>query len=274
MTAMKRISMPPVVRLVGEVEHPDFRETVGLIRAQSRPLTAMDESPDVMIVVQSRPGSVNPRIVETFRRTAPLAGVAAVVGSWCEGETRTGRPSPGVKRLYWYEFPGWWNRQLALRAAGKCPDWARPDGLPAQASNAQASERDANDCPPRRGLVSLYVAARETADAIAVVLQRAGFATAWQPHGASTPTIRGAIAGIWDGGQLNERESDDLSNYCRRLAAEGAPVVALLDFPRRDRVDRAVEIGVAAVLGKPWFNNELVERLQSLTEQRELVRAA
>ena len=47
---------------------------------------------------------------------------------------------------------------------------------------------------------------------------------------------REIAAGIWVGGQLSEDESKRLARFCSHLAEANAPVVALLDFPRSDRV--------------------------------------
>jgi hypothetical protein len=112
----------PNVWLVGEAEHADFAEAVALLRATANVGPGL---PEVVVVAQGRPGVVRRQEWMRLRRNAPLAGFVSLVGSWCEGETRTGRPMAGVERLYWYEFPVWWRRQLALRAADRCPEWAR-----------------------------------------------------------------------------------------------------------------------------------------------------
>jgi hypothetical protein len=269
MPRTKQIVMPPAVQVVGDMDHADFRDAIGIVRAQARLVAREAEPCDLIIFVQSRPNSICAKHVEALRRASPLAGVIALVGSWCEGETRTGRPLPGVERLHWYEFPAWWRRQLALRAFNRCPDWARPD-----TSRLRAITGDAAMSAPNRGLAILRVPSRETAAVLADVLHRAGYATAWQRNARSTNTIRGAIAGIWDGGQLNDHEADDLGKFCGPLARSATPVIVALDFPRRDSVDRALELGATAVLGKPWINAELVETLQSICESKKLARAA
>src|SRR5215475_14097263 len=126
----KPISIRPTVLFLGDTEHADFRDAAELLRDGSNsPVTPT--SPELIVVAHSRPGAVCTEQIETVRRTWPLASIVVIAGSWCEGELRTGRPWPGVHRLYWYEFQEWWHRQLKLRAAGRCPDWARPaDGLP------------------------------------------------------------------------------------------------------------------------------------------------
>jgi hypothetical protein len=112
------------------------------------------------------------------------------------------------------------------------------------------------------------------------VLQAAGYATVWhrtRQHGAY---VRGAVAGIWDAGQLNENEAVELAAFCRRLNRFRTPVIAILDFPRRHLVELAKEIGAAAVLGKPWLNDDLlatidhIQRTDSTSDKKTHNRAA
>lgn len=270
MTTTSDIATRPAVQLIGDVHHPDFREAIELLRNDAELTPSASTAPELIVLAQSRPGTVGHREVERLQRNSPLAGIVALLGSWCEGETRTGRPWPGVERLYWYEFPSWWRRQMAFRAEGRCPDWARWGD--SRFRIADCGFRIASRT--NRGLVIVRVARRETADVLADVLQRAGYATAWERPGFSTPVIRGATAGIWEGGQLNEFEAGDLAAFCQRLARDAAPVITLFDFPRRDGVERALEIGAAAVLGKPWLNSALIETLQSVVEKEKFLRAA
>jgi hypothetical protein len=109
---------------------------------------------------------------------------------------------------------------------------------------------------------------RDTAAALADALRQAGYATVWKPPGRSMGVARGAAAGIWDGAQLCEREEVSLSAFCRELARDLAPVIALLDFPRRDRAQRARQLGAAAVLGQPWLNIDLVATIEEFMMDR------
>jgi hypothetical protein len=271
---MKTIGMPPAVQIVGEISHADFRDAANLLRAQGRLVTAGGEPPELVVLAQSRPGAIAARRVEALRRRAPLAGFVALVGSWCEGEARTGRPWPGALRLYWYEFPGWWRRQLTLRDAGFCPDWARPinAGFQNSAVTVGTGELGNSRSPP--GVIIVRTPHRDTADALASVFHRSRYATVWEPPGRSSPIVRGATVGIWDGGQLRDDEAVELAAFCRRMAKGGAPVVALSDFPRRDCVQRAMEAGAGIVLGKPWLNADLVDAIQFAVLGRQAARAA
>jgi hypothetical protein len=264
-TLTRRITLPPATMLVGDVAHRDFDEPVGLLRAESRLVDCIAQSPELIVVCQSRPGTVSKSLVESWRRSAPLAGVVALAGSWCEGETRTGRPLVGVDRLYWHQFPAWWRRQLSLRAAGYCPAWAG-------ANSTRISEPGRPR--PRPIVVAIRTDVRETADSLADALNDAGIASTWQCRLNRVTTVRGATAGIWVGGQLSDSEVADLRAFSRSIASAQSNIVALLDFPRRDSVDRVREVGAAAVLGMPWNNTDLITTIDTLVDHAPLRRAA
>jgi hypothetical protein len=238
-----------------------------LLRAEA---AVVESGPaELIVIAQERPGVISQRQVELLRREMPLAGVVVLAGSWCEGELRTGRPLAGVQRLYWYEFPIWWRRQMGRRTAGLCPDWATSfdRGVQRTLGNAECGVISS----PNRGSGVVLLAAShwDVADALGDVLQRAGFSTVWERPTRPSADVRGVVAGIWEGGQLDAGEEARLGAFCDRLRRDGAPVIALLDFPRRDRVDRALELGASGVLGKPWETGALVGAIQRFGAQRD-----
>jgi hypothetical protein len=260
------------VQLTGKCDHPDFADAINMLRASA---ALVLDSPELIVVAQSRPGEIGSREIERLRRRSPLAGVVALLGSWCEGETRTGRPWPGLERVYWYEFPAWWRRQMALVQSGRCPDWARAVSGDMRCTEYRvlSTEYGVRSRPlSHNGLVVIHVARRDTAEAFSDVLQRAGFSTVWQKPGQGRPVVRGAAAGIWVGGQLSEAEANELRTFCRQMEHEAAPVVAMFDFPRRDCVDAAVKLGATTVLGMPCCNSALIKTLdrQIVTSRRRL----
>jgi CheY-like chemotaxis protein len=268
----------PMVWLIGDAGHLDFRGSVELLNATAtviqfkdaqeawREPIGLDRHPAVIVFAASRPGMMHARDAEQLRRCLPLGGMVALLGSWCEGEARTGRPVPGISRCYWYDFPNWWRRQLELLASGHCPDWALP---------ATADDRDCAKTWPRQvsettaGLIVLRTTCWETGDVLADVLRASGYATAWAPRGGRGASIRGAAAGIWEGRQLDEPELCQLAEFCEQLATDEAPVIAIADFPRRDRCEAAIQAGAAAVLGKPWLNADLLGTLERLTQRKD-----
>ncbi|MCC7475661.1 MAG: hypothetical protein IT425_09710 [Pirellulales bacterium] len=270
------VSRPPVVRLEGQIEHPDFRESLALLARTSRLTTSAEQSPDVIVVAQSRPGTASRALLESFKSTAPRAGVVVLAGSWCEGELRTGKPWPNVPRLYWYAFPTWWNQQLARRTAGGDPCWLMQTApLFVEESNpVNPMSAATNRGELMRDLIHVSSRDRESAAAIADALQSTGIVTVWRRPGQQIPASSSAVAGVWDGGQLTESEARDLATFCGRLAGHGASVVALLDFPRRDRVDLAYRLGAHAVLGKPWLAADLADCISAAATATQTNKAA
>ena len=55
---------------------------------------------DFFVLCRSFPSEFSPADVERLRRIAPLAPIALVAGSLCEGENRTGANFPGTRRFY------------------------------------------------------------------------------------------------------------------------------------------------------------------------------
>lgn len=267
---------PPNVLVVGAIDHREFCDVRRLLENDANVVGRAATSAELVVVAQDRPGIVRSETADELRAQWPLAGIVALAGSWCEGELRTGRPWAGVHRLYWYEFPNWWRRQLAARAAGRCPDWCRSLDFGLRIACGEPGR--AADCglktSPQYGLVVIQSPRRENADALSDALNFAGFATVWQRTASIRPHIRGPVAGIWDGAQLNEREEATLAAFCDQLTGAGVPVLAILDFPRRDRIDRAVQIGATAVIGKPWLNSNLVATLDTITAASQGARAA
>ena len=274
----------PHVCLVGEHGHADFAGVVDLLHGEAELSFDADTRtcPELIVVARSRPGVVSVRYVEQLRRAAPLAGVVALLGSWCEGQARASRPVHDALRLYWYEFAPWWRRQLELRTAGGCPDWARP--AEEKLRSHLRHNLDATLCTRYsvrgarlaacKGLIVLEAPRWETAETLALVLERAGYSTLWHPPGGKVPFVRGVAAGIWDGSQLDDREAHDLAMFCSRLARESAPVIALMDFPRRDRCEIAGQAGAAVVLGKPWNNADLMTSLDAAIQNAQTAGAA
>lgn len=179
---------------------------------------------DRVILCQSRPGELPADTPTVLRSVAPDAQLMAAAGSWCEGELRTGKPWTDVPRVYWHQW------QPA----------PRPQPLPS--TPVLVNSRD-------------YDSASAWIDVLADLCLPA----VWAQRGRAEPLCRGAGLGVWDGGQLDGQEADALAEFCTRRRADGAPVVAVFDFPRPDTAAVANRLGVTAVLGKPWSTDAVRE---------------
>src|SRR5688572_29710508 len=100
---------------IGDSTDPQFGATITWLRAHVRlrefvTIEAAEESlhveglcPVVVFLAQSRREQFGADCIERLLRAAPLTRVVAIVGSWCEGETRSGVPLAGAHRVAWHQ---------------------------------------------------------------------------------------------------------------------------------------------------------------------------
>ncbi|MFW6124996.1 MAG: hypothetical protein ACOC46_02510, partial [Pirellulales bacterium] len=118
------------ILLVGDHHREEFRDAVddlprhGTVRraADVKAAVAMiaggEVSPDVLVLAQALADQFPAEAVERLRARAPLARVVGLLGSWCEGEMRSGHPWPAALRVYWHQWGERASPQLAALAGG------------------------------------------------------------------------------------------------------------------------------------------------------------
>ena len=95
----------PHVWMLGDWEQAEFAAAVAYLQTSvDLSLTPSANDPDLILLVASRPGRFSAAEVESLHRRAPLAKLVALLGSWCEGEVRSGHPWPGVTRIYAHQW--------------------------------------------------------------------------------------------------------------------------------------------------------------------------
>ena len=283
--------MPPKrVLLVGDYAQRDFREVVAWLEEHTQLALALSVAeglaamsvegaassavepdvaaedgretarqrlvPDVIVVAQSRPGQISPLQVERLHVASPLSRLVTLAGSWCEGELRSGRPCAGVIRVLWHQ---WQPRLIPFLQPGSAPvpgTWQMP-------RTASLDERLSStvDCWPRRdGLVAIHTDARETFATLSEACHAGGYATVWYLSGDAV-AASGVVAALADGVSCDPRGIGFLRQVVQRH--HPAPVIALLDFVRRQDYDLARSAGVSAVLAKPFLVYDLLWHLDN-----------
>lgn len=217
---------------------------------------------DAIVIAQSNPGQIRSYEIERLHAASPLSRLVVLAGSWCEGELRSGRPSPGVIRILWHQ---WQPRLTALLDSGSTDAWPLWQ-IPRTAS---LDERLACTVdlpwPARSGLIAIYAAAHETFAALSDVCCSVGYATIWQM--SEQPLAAGRLVAVLADGI----SCDDVGiAYLRRVVRchRPAPVVALLDYVRRQDYDLAISSGVSAVLAKPFLVYDLLWNLEQAIASR------
>jgi CheY-like chemotaxis protein len=263
------------ILLVGSTDRSEFREARAVLEESARVVAAAEAesavvvlaegriAPDLIVVAQAYPGQFSHADVDRLRRLAPLARVVGLLGSWCEGETRSGQPWPAAIRLYWHRWEARVRREIARLCAGASSTWS----LPITASEEERLLRLADEPTvphgPREGLIAVATPDYEMQDWLRAACQRRGYASVWLlPH--QPVSLEGVIAAVFDGNDCRGGEAERLGKLARALGP--VPIVALLDFPRIDDRNRALAAGAKAVLSKPLLIEDLFWHLERLLE--------
>lgn len=255
---------------IGTAEAPELVQILSALQA-SVPLqkfaqladlapyaASLSMEPALLLLVQRLPGEASAEEVAAVRRRFPLARWLTLLGSWCEGEPRSGKPLPGVARLYWHQWSPRVLGEIRKLAAGEPSEWSLP-------ATAAAEERLSSDPSPAareprsaRPLIALQTDQREMAEALAALLEQTGFAPCWCRCDCS-PTAEIA-ATVVDLGHGCQRAWHSLAETCR---ATRRPVLALLSFPRPEDATRARDLGASELLSKPLDSRDLVASLNA-----------
>lgn len=256
----------PHLLLTGDFWHAEFRglvqdlrlpvTLVGLDQVEAQ-LADLDEV-SALVVAESRRGQIPRATLVAIRDRHPLLPMVLLLGSWCEGETRSGDPVPGVARVYWHQWRGEFRWFLDQLAAGKVADWQ----LPRTSTLADRAERLREisiwEGDSMVGIGSWTADGYQMmADAVAAL----GGKPVWLDQ--HPPRREGEWrALILVGNSWTECLEERLKELRRDW--DGCPLLLVLNFPRIDERRRARAAGATEVLGKPFSLTELAGVLESL----------
>lgn len=262
------------VMLTGDVAHRDFRRAIDWLESHAELQTAADLTaaaqrleqgaavPRLLVVAQSRPGQFSSQQIERLHRAAPLMRIVALLGSWCEGEARSGAPWPGVERVYWHQWPARVMELLFGDGASSPGVWRLPRTATAAERSLAMQAVSTSRPQPLRGLIAIRTSRLVDYEALADACRQWGLSTAWLNPDDEAIHIDGADLLLWDGASGDEREAAALREHVERLRPVGA--IALLSFPRIEDHDRMLAAGAVAVLTKPFVTGDLRRELARL----------
>lgn len=261
--------------LVGKFDAPEFvpvRKRIELDSDHLKVLEFTDPSDllqritsrsglELVLVAQERPGQWHAGWLDRLRAASPLTRTVAVLGNWCKGETRTGKPLGADVRLFWNEFPRWWGRQIERRMSGKTTDWSFYQPL-LQRENLR---RSGGVPEASRGLVLIAAQSRDTAEATGIACRAGGWSSVWVRPPQHVPLVLSATAIVLDAAYLETGELAALERV-RRIYGP-LPVIALCDYPtaQQEIVGRTQDI--RSILGKPYQLDDLLAALHEIDQQ-------
>jgi CheY-like chemotaxis protein len=230
----------------------DSAEVVRLagLQAAADWLANGEASVNLIVVAQARPGRFSITEIDALRRSAPLTPIVALLGSWCEGEMRSGSPWPGVTRVYWHQWRERFRQEFANLSRGQPSAWTQP-------LTATAEERLLSVKSERRhikGVVAVISDDFEMVDWLAGACADRGMSVI-KLQRIPASQIDGIAVVLWDVGLTSPALLDELRIAALRFAKPR--IIVLADFPRPDDIEQLLAAGAAAVLSKPLMLNDL-----------------
>ena len=283
--------------LIGDIARPELRAALGGehalaagwrvaadVNSAAATIGAEGFVPEVIVLAQAYSGQFSHAAVERLRRLCPLARLIGLLGTWCEGEARSGHPWPGVTRVLWHQWPWRGPRQLAALASGE----PTPLLLPPTATAEEAVLAETQPIPLSRlgegpGVRAVGAASGSLPqERIAIVSRNRAMANmlvaacrAWglvgwvercETHAAFFPRLQYSVhhvnAALFDCAELDVSATGELVAFIRATATTHVAVLA--NFPRLDDVLRALAAGAAAVFSKPVDLNDVHAWLDSV----------
>lgn len=269
-----------VVWIVGDPTVPEFQAALQQVELKNRvryvdargPASVAipdpkDEHPHFVLFLSPRPESFSRSWIDQWQQRYPLARFVVLLGSWCEGEVRSGRPWPGVTRVYWHQAA---RLEFADAAAGgftnlwnlprTATDAERLDAAVHGATAAPVSGESADSSWACR--VGVRAARRTQTEDLADACRWSGFCPV-DCFKSTGDLPRDIAALVWDWDR-----SFDLELATRQLAANfrrEVPILALVNFPRWQDVLAARPLGIT-ILAKPYRITDLRWQLEQMLE--------
>lgn len=254
-TEIMPVAFPVLV--VGNIQSTEFRDSYAWLDSMGAKSVADVEracevmqsgfEPVLIVVAQANPGQFSPAKIETLRRHAPLARIVGLLGSWMEGERRTGRPWHPTSRAYWHQ---WLPRHA--KAWNDAGQWSWP-------ITALDEDRVLRKCATRMPAMKLacviYAKQRESASALMEIANHQGWTFSWTRH-TDELVAQSVDAVLFDAIRGNNAEIEEMSRLQNHFAH--IPIVVLVGFPRTQDHEAWMNAGASALISKPYQIDDLI----------------
>ncbi len=251
----------------GDYWHNDFRRllsesdaVITLVPLANLPSFDFEGSRfDLIVFAQTRRDQIEGEAVDQLRRKLSGVPIVNLLGSWCEGETRSGDPLTGVLRVYWHQWTGRYANFLSQLHVDGVTDW----NLPLTANIADRIESGVlsvrrNGCEPGGHVVGISAVNRGDFDMLRDAVVALGWTALWLERvieTGGTPDSRMPDVNMVAGQSL----SVDLKERIDSLETKfpQTPKILVLNFPRTHEEEEARDMGVCAIVSKPYELQDL-----------------
>ena len=250
------------ILISGDYWHDDFREQFSKLAVPSTMVPAdriksvSNRSFQLIVLAQSRRDQISQSLVDLLRAEMPEVPIVVLLGSWCEGENRSGKPLLGVNQVLWHQWESRFERFCIQVNDGMTSDWHVP-------LTASVSDRVRDFSPDQeisRELIGkrILVSAEDstTFESISDMLNIYQCVALWAQPQRPEFCSAGIDAICVDGNGF----SSELTNRIAKLKTEfeGSSIMVTLNFPRKQDLASLSALGVQEVISKPYTHNEFL----------------
>lgn len=266
------------ILVTGEYWHPDFqfllrKLDVPITMVPIQKITSVNQSHfDLILIVEARRNQVCRDDVEALQAMFVGVPMVALLGSWCEGEPRSGAPWPGVIRVYWHQWEGRYDRFVSQLQQAGITDWHAP--LTSTVADRMARQSTADpDSAATISCIGISAWTHSQFEMLADAMNHFGWHSRWVErsmwNGATTKLVS-AICVDADGW------TPELENRLKWLREEipETPMVLLLNYPRHDELDSIRQAGILGVISKPFELGDLKSAIERAVKQHHAIRAS
>lgn len=259
------------ILVTGDYWHDDFRAVLHDVTASItlQPLDTLlsqsQQAPTItyalVLIANSRPDQfLDSDLQQVADRFAPTPTIA-LVGSWCEGELRSGSPAPGIPRVYWHQWKSRFQQFEQCKRDNRICDWA----LPATATEADRILHDTQQIPSLvapQGRLAISALTEQSFDMVADAAKCLGYQCQWIEYlewegvEVTSPDLVCIDSDSWSDGTIQRVRQ-------AKTQFEDAPIVVLMNYPRKDELDAAKIEGVQQVVSKPFRLTDLQAALST-----------
>lgn len=253
------------ILVTGEYSHKDFR---GLLQSSCaftmvplKRVRHLEGLFDLVIVAEAFPNQISSTEVEKLQVQFPLTPFVALLGSWCEGETRTGKPWPGVLRIYRHQWQGRFDHFLNQLRQNGAAIWHDPptSSLADRILRMESAHAVGNNHSKIAGISASRAAPFE-------MLQDAFQTLAWKAVWLEMSQLKELDAAwvnllCFDANQIGDELAARIAHWRQRFTTAQTIVVA--NFPRDNEIEFLRKRGVSKIVSKPFELVDLQFAVQS-----------
>ena len=247
------------VLFTGDFWHSDFQSVLSQFEVPvtlvsfEKAKSLADSRFDLVVIAQARRGQHSETEVEELCALFSTTPVVALLGSWCEGETRSGNPWPGVPRVYWHQWQGRYRKFTNQLEQHEITDWhaAKTSTIADQVVNSKAIE-DTNSIQ----CVVISAWTNQQHAMVADAISHFGWSSCWVERAIWNAETARAIDAIVVEADSWSSELAGRIKWVRRQVGD-CPIVLITNYPRQGNLEEIKAAGISEVISKPFELNAL-----------------